>query len=104
VLKSGWTWVWHCFYLLTNTIITDITGNNPNVIFELGWALAKGKTPIIIRQKDDNQPVPFDIQNYRHIKYVDSWSGVESLCKQITKFLKSTSGQSDRGKPKEISN
>jgi hypothetical protein len=43
VLKSGWTWVWHCLYLLTDTIITDITGNNPNVIFELGWALVKRK-------------------------------------------------------------
>jgi hypothetical protein len=76
---------------LADVVVTDITGANPNVMFELGWALAKGKKPVIIRQKNDSNPVPFDVHNYRYINYVDSWSGVENLCKTVSKFLKSTS-------------
>jgi hypothetical protein len=83
---------------LADVVIADITGNNANVMFELGWALAKDKKPIIIRQKDDNLPVPFDVQNYRHIKYVNSWSGVEDLCKQITKYIKSSAEVSEKSK------
>jgi nucleoside 2-deoxyribosyltransferase len=83
---------------LSDVVIADITGNNPNVMFELGWALAKGKKPIIIRQKDDNQIVPFDVQNYRHIKYINSWSGVETLCKQISKYMKSTASKQIKDK------
>lgn len=76
---------------MADVVISDITGNNPNVMFELGWALAKGKKPIVIRQQDDTNQVPFDVHGIRYISYINSWSGVESLCKQICKFIKSTS-------------
>ena len=41
-----------------DVVITDISGSNPNVMFELGWALAKGKSPIVIRNQDTPNPVP----------------------------------------------
>jgi nucleoside 2-deoxyribosyltransferase len=74
-----------------DVVISDITGSSPNVMFELGWALAKGKKPIVIRQQDDPNQVPFDVHNIRYIPYINSWSGIESLFKQICKFIKSTS-------------
>jgi nucleoside 2-deoxyribosyltransferase len=76
---------------MADVVISDITGNNPNVMFELGWSLAKGKKPIVIRQQDDPNQVPFDVHEIRYIQYVNSWSGIENLCKQICKFIKSTS-------------
>jgi len=76
---------------MADFVIADITQNNPNVMFELGWALAKDKKPIVIRQQDDPNKVPFDIKGIRYIPYVNSWSGIESLFKEICKFLKTTS-------------
>jgi len=74
-----------------DVVIADISGSNPNVMFELGWALAKGKSPIVIRNQDTPNPVPFDIKDIRYISYMNSWSGIETLCGDISRFLKSTS-------------
>jgi polyhydroxyalkanoate synthesis regulator phasin len=76
---------------MADIVITDITGNNPNVMFELGWALAKDKKQIVIRQLDDPNRVPFDVKDIRYISYTNSWSGIEKLCNDIRKFIKSTS-------------
>lgn len=75
---------------IADFVVVDITGNNPNVMFELGWALAQEKKPVVIRQKDDPSSVPFDVKDIRYIPYVNSWSGVEQLYRDICKFLKST--------------
>lgn len=76
---------------MADFVIADITQNNPNVMFELGWALALEKKPIVIRQQGDPDKVPFDVKDIRYIPYVNSWSGIESLFKGICKFLKTTS-------------
>lgn len=76
---------------MADVVVSDITGNNPNVMFELGWALAKAKKPIVIRQQDDPNQIPFDVHGIRYIPYANSWSGIENLFKQICKFIKSTS-------------
>jgi len=73
----------------STTVIADITGNNPNVMFELGYALAKGKDPIIIRQSE-SEKAPFDVAGYRYISYHNSWQGIEALTKEIGRFLKTT--------------
>jgi hypothetical protein len=66
--------------------IVDVTNNNPNVMFELGYAIAKNKKNIIISQSADF--LPFDIRNIRTIVYANSWSGVEELKLRIQEFLK----------------
>ncbi len=76
---------------IADFVIADITGSNSNVMFELGWALALKKKPIVIRQKDDLNPVPFDVKDIRFIPYVNSWSGIEALFKETCEFLQSTS-------------
>lgn len=76
---------------MSDFVVADVTGNNPNVMFELGWALALGKKPIVVRQKDDPNTVPFDVKDIRYIPYVNSWSGIERLYANICKFIKSTS-------------
>lgn len=76
---------------MADFVVADTTGSNPNVMFELGWALALKKKPIVIRQKDDPNTVPFDVKDIRFISYVNSWSGIETLFKEICEFLQSTS-------------
>ena len=70
--------------------IVDVTGNNPNVMFELGYALAKGKPCIIISQSADF--LPFDIRNLRTIVYSNTWSGIESLSASLVDFLREVGG------------
>lgn len=66
--------------------IVDVSSNNPNVMFELGFAIALGKPNIIISQSVEQ--LPFDIRNIRTILYSNSWSGIEELRLKIQEFLK----------------
>jgi len=51
-------------------VVTEITGHNPNVMYELGLAMALGKKVIIAT--GDKAPLPFDISTYRVIRYKDT--------------------------------
>lgn len=62
------------------------TGNNPNVMFELGYAISKEKSLIIISQSAEY--LPFDIRQIRTIVCSNTWSGIEELCKKTQDFLK----------------
>lgn len=75
-----------------NMAIVDVTGNNPNVMFELGYTLAKAKPNIIISQSANF--LPFDIRNIRTIVYSNSWSGIEELSNKLQDFLKEYKSQS----------
>ena len=48
-------------------IIADITGNNPNVMYELGFAMATGKNVIIISQ--DVHKAPSNLAGYLILQY-----------------------------------
>lgn len=47
--------------------IADISGNNPNVLWELGYAMALEKPVIILSQ--DIETAPFDVSSYRMLTY-----------------------------------
>lgn len=52
-------------------LVADITGNNPNVMYELGVYHSFGKPSIIVKEiKPDKEPeqTPFDIAAYRFIE------------------------------------
>ncbi|MBN8835649.1 MAG: hypothetical protein J0I09_00165 [Sphingobacteriia bacterium] len=66
--------------------IVDVSSNNANVMFELGYAVALEKPNIIISQSVEF--LPFDIRNIRTILYQNSWSGIEELKIKIQEFLK----------------
>jgi nucleoside 2-deoxyribosyltransferase len=51
-------------------IIADMTGRNPNVFYEVGYAHAKGKLCILITA--DASDIPFDLKHHRHIVYGNS--------------------------------
>lgn len=51
-------------------IIADMTGRNPNVFYEVGYAHALGKKVILLTQRADD--IPFDLKHYPHIVYSGS--------------------------------
>nr|VFK23082.1 MAG: hypothetical protein BECKLPF1236B_GA0070989_13392 [Candidatus Kentron sp. LPFa] len=48
-------------------IIADVTGRNPNVMYELGLAHAAKKAVIMIAQKKED--IPFDVGHIRYLPY-----------------------------------
>jgi hypothetical protein len=48
-------------------IISDMTGRNPNVFYETGYAHALGKAVILMTQNAED--IPFDLKHYPHIIY-----------------------------------
>jgi nucleoside 2-deoxyribosyltransferase len=68
--------------------IVDISGNNPNVLWELGYAMALEKPIIMLAQ--DVESAPFDVSAYRTLQYDrDNLSKtlVESLASEIAGVL-----------------
>lgn len=63
-------------------IIADLSGQNPNVFYEVGYAHAKGKICILLTSKTED--IPFDLKHKRHIIYGES---IENLRKKITEEL-----------------
>lgn len=50
-----------------DVIVADMSGQNPNVFYETGYAHALNKRVILLKQKD--QDIPFDLKHYTHIIY-----------------------------------
>lgn len=48
-------------------VIADMTGRNPNVFYETGYAHALNKRVILLTQSADD--IPFDLKHYHHIVY-----------------------------------
>lgn len=65
-------------------IIADMTGKNPNVFYEVGYAHAKNKKCILLTAEATD--IPFDLKHKRHIVYGSSISGLKS---KLTIDLKS---------------
>lgn len=50
-----------------DVLIADMTGRNPNVFYEVGYAHALGKDVILLTQSTDD--IPFDLKHHPHIVY-----------------------------------
>lgn len=48
-------------------VIADMTGRNPNVFYETGYAHALNKRVILLTQNADD--IPFDLKHYPHLVY-----------------------------------
>ena len=49
--------------------IADMTGNRPNSLLELGMMMILDKKIIILKRKDDDKELPFDIGAYNYYRY-----------------------------------
>lgn len=68
-------------------IIADITPDNPNVFYELGYAHAIHKPTILLCEKSIREKLPFDISGYRTIFYDNSIAGKSKIEEQLKKYL-----------------
>ena len=50
-----------------DVVVAVMTGRNPNVFYEVGYAHALGKREILVTQKAED--IPFDLKHYSHILY-----------------------------------
>ncbi len=61
-------------------IIADMTGRNPNVFYETGYAHAKGKPCVLLTESAED--IPFDLKHHRHIIYKST--AVRDLKERLT--------------------
>ena len=67
-------------------IIADMTGRNPNVFYEAGYAHALGKRVVLLTKNVAD--IPFDLKHYPHIVYEGKLTLLrDKLVKQIKWFI-----------------
>jgi nucleoside 2-deoxyribosyltransferase len=76
-------------------IIADISTNNVNVFFEVGYAFAKNK-PVILLAKKPETPLPFDVSSFRVLFYEDSITGKPRVEEGLRNYLKAITGKDRR--------
>ncbi|OAV71631.1 hypothetical protein Barb4_00508 [Bacteroidales bacterium Barb4] len=77
--------------IMTSSIcFAEITTDNPNVWYELGFAFACRKDVVMVCSDERKEKYPFDIQHKKVINYsANSKSDFEKLEESITKTIKS---------------
>jgi nucleoside 2-deoxyribosyltransferase len=73
-------------------VIAEISPENPNVFYELGYAHAREKPTILLAQR--GRKLPFDVSGYRVIFYDDSIKGKRDVEQQLRRHLESILGRS----------
>ncbi len=71
-------------------LIADLTGRNPNVLYETGIAHTVGKEVILITQSMED--VPFDLRHLRHIVYNLELRGPKALEEKLKKTVSEVLG------------
>lgn len=68
-------------------IIAEITPRNPNVYFEIGYAIAIGKPVVFIADKNNEEGLPFDISGFRVLFYENTISGKSKIEEELSKHV-----------------
>lgn len=79
-------------------IIADMTGRNPNVFYEVGYAHAKNKLCALLTATSED--IPFDLKQHSHIIYGGK---IAELRKQLKPRLDWMNGELERKKKEIIS-
>ncbi len=71
-------------------LVADMTGRNPNVFYEVGYAHALGKNVVLLTQKSED--IPFDLKHFPHIIYGAQIKDLRAeLCRRVKHFAFSES-------------
>lgn len=68
-------------------IICDVTMDNPNVFYELGYAHALQKPIILLADKAKREHLPFDISGYRTIFYSNTIAGKNKIEEDLRNYI-----------------
>jgi hypothetical protein len=72
----------------SDACLADISTNNPNVWYELGFAVAHGK-PVVIACSDDREgDLPFDVQHRNIMRYCRAPKDLRTLRREVSERLK----------------
>jgi hypothetical protein len=69
--------------LSSNLIVADLTGQNPNVFYEVGMAHAYGRDLLALTQEAE---IPFDLAPERTIRYNSDVDGTKALTDDLKRF------------------
>src|SRR5258708_27373272 len=72
-----------------DVIVAGMTGRNPNVFYEVGYAHALGKLVLLLTQEASD--IPFDLKHRPHIVYAKR---IETLKNELTDRLRWAIGES----------
>ncbi len=82
---------------LADIIIADMSGQNPNVFYEVGYAHAKQKLCILLTADADD--IPFDLKHRRHIIYDKS---IVTLRRELVRELSWARAELDKQRQSNI--
>lgn len=73
----------------SDIVIADVTIENPNVFYELGYTHSEKGNALLLSEKINGKKLdmPFDIHDFRCHEYIFSKSGFEEISKRISKVL-----------------
>ena len=69
-----------------SVIVAEITPDNPNVFYEVGYAHAIGK-PTILLSDVNREKLPFDVSGFRTLFYENTIAGKTKVERNLNKFL-----------------
>lgn len=76
-------------------IIADVTGRNPNVMYEIGVAHTVGKPVILMTQSVED--IVFDLSGKRHLIYEDNDDGYDDIARDLPDYLRKRTKRSPTG-------
>jgi len=75
--------------------IVDVTGSNPNVMFELGFAAARGKPLLVVTEKASTHTLPTNIHDLSVIVY--DKRNLSGLVSRLSKAVDQVASNIERG-------
>jgi hypothetical protein len=76
----------------SHAVVAEISTQNPNVFYELGYAHALRKPAILLVRRSEGPAMPFDIRSYRAIFYDDSIGGKDTVERNLQMHLNAILG------------
>jgi len=67
-------------------VIADVTPNNPNVFYEVGFAHGLGKPTILLSDRKRDR-LPFDVSGFRTLFYDNTIGGKTAIEERLRKHL-----------------
>ena len=74
----------------SSLVISDLTGRNPNVLYETGLAHARNRDVVMIVQNEDD--VPFDLRHIRYVPYLLNQQGLGQLASDLEQTIHAVGG------------
>lgn len=78
-------------------LVADMTGRNPNVFYEVGYAHALGKNVILLTQQAED--IPFDLKHFPHVVYAGQ---IKSLREELAPRVKHFAFEAKKGEVEQL--